>query len=61
MTASPVTGPIPGDDPEKRFVEGDDVLLIDRKRRRYLVTLESGKEFHSHAGVLAHDQLLGSV
>ncbi len=61
MTASPVTGPIPGDDPEKRFVEGDDVLLIDRKRRRYLVTLQSGKEFHSHAGVLAHDQLLGSV
>jgi tRNA (adenine57-N1/adenine58-N1)-methyltransferase len=49
-----------GDDTERRFVAGDDVLLIDRKRRRYLVTLEAGGEFHNHTGVLAHDELLGS-
>lgn len=48
-------------DPERRFSTGDDVLLIDRKRRRYLVTLEPGGEFHSHTGVLQHDDLLGST
>jgi tRNA (adenine57-N1/adenine58-N1)-methyltransferase catalytic subunit len=48
------------EDPERRFAPGDDVLLIDRKRRRYLVTLEKGGEFHNHAGVLHHDRLLGS-
>ena len=43
------------------FVEGDQVLLIDTKKRRYLITLEAGGEFHTHSGVLAHDSLLGSV
>jgi tRNA (adenine57-N1/adenine58-N1)-methyltransferase len=41
------------------FVAGDQVLLIDLKKRRYLVTLEPGGEFHTHAGVIAHDDLLG--
>jgi tRNA (adenine57-N1/adenine58-N1)-methyltransferase len=35
------------------------VLLVDAKHRRYLVTLEAGGEFHSHAGFIAHDDLLG--
>ena len=43
------------------FTEGDQVLLIDVKKRRYLVTLEPGGEFHTHAGVVAHDDLLGQV
>ena len=43
------------------FVEGDQVLLIDVKKRRYLITLEAGGEFHTHSGVLAHDDLLGAV
>lgn len=38
---------------------GDIVLLVDRKQRRFLVDLAAGKEFHSHAGVLAHDDLIG--
>ena len=41
------------------FEAGDQVLLIDLKKRRYLVTLEPGGEFHTHAGVIAHDDLLG--
>jgi tRNA (adenine57-N1/adenine58-N1)-methyltransferase len=41
------------------FEPGDQVLLVDTKRRRHLVTLEAGGEFHSHAGVLRHDDLLG--
>jgi tRNA (adenine57-N1/adenine58-N1)-methyltransferase len=35
------------------------VLLLDTKRRRHLVTLEPGGEFHSHAGVLRHADVLG--
>ena len=41
------------------FRPGDLVLLIDRKRRKYLVTLEPGGEFHSHAGILSHDDMIG--
>jgi tRNA (adenine57-N1/adenine58-N1)-methyltransferase len=37
----------------------DRVILIDAKGRRYLLTLQSGREFHSHAGVLSHDELIG--
>ena len=39
---------------------GDQVLLVDNKKRRYLLTLEFGGEFHSHTGVLSHDDLIGS-
>jgi tRNA (adenine57-N1/adenine58-N1)-methyltransferase len=35
------------------------VLLIDHKRRRYLVTLAVGGEFHTHSGIVRHDDLLG--
>ncbi len=38
---------------------GEMVLLVDAKHRRYLVTLEAGGEFHSHAGVIPHDDLIG--
>jgi tRNA (adenine57-N1/adenine58-N1)-methyltransferase len=41
------------------LAEGDKVLLSDPKGRRYLFTLKAGGEFHSHAGVLAHDDLIG--
>jgi len=43
------------------FVDGDRVLLIDVKKRRYLVTLQAGGEFHSHAGFVPHDELLGQT
>lgn len=39
---------------------GEPVLLIDRKRRRYLIDLADGGEFHSHSGVLPHDDLIGA-
>lgn len=38
---------------------GELVVLIDRRFRRYLVTLEEGGEWHSHAGMVAHDELIG--
>ena len=42
-----------------RFQDGDLALLLDRKSRRYLITLAAGQTFHSHLGRLAHDGLLG--
>jgi tRNA (adenine57-N1/adenine58-N1)-methyltransferase catalytic subunit len=42
------------------FVEGEKVVLVDSKKRRYLIALTSGKEFHSHAGFFTHDTLIGS-
>ncbi len=41
------------------FHDGDLALLLDRKGRRYLITLSAGQTFHSHLGRLAHDGLLG--
>jgi tRNA (adenine57-N1/adenine58-N1)-methyltransferase len=41
------------------LVEGELVLLRDRRRRRYLVTLEAGGQWHSHSGVLEHDDVIG--
>lgn len=59
MSASPHT--TEADRRERPFTAGDDVLLIDRKRRRYLVTLVEGGEFHNHTGIAAHDDIIGSV
>lgn len=42
------------------FAVGDRVLFIDTKERRYLVTLETTGEFHSHAGFVPHAQVIGA-
>jgi tRNA (adenine57-N1/adenine58-N1)-methyltransferase len=44
----------------RHFAIGDRVLLIDVKKRRYLITLKEGGEFHSHAGFVPHDLIIGS-
>ncbi|HEX2058884.1 MAG TPA: tRNA (adenine-N1)-methyltransferase [Actinomycetota bacterium] len=41
------------------FLPGEKVLLIDSRDRRYLLTLATGKQFHSHSGVVEHDALIG--
>jgi len=41
--------------------QGEVVLLLDAKDRRYLVTLQSGQEFHSHSGYIAHDEIIGAL
>ena len=40
------------------FEESDLVLLLDRKNRKYLITLNREQIFHSHLGQLFHDQLI---
>ena len=42
------------------FELGDRALLLDTKRRRYLVELKPGGEFHSHAGFVAHSDIVGA-
>jgi tRNA (adenine57-N1/adenine58-N1)-methyltransferase len=41
------------------FRAGEKALLVDSKGRRHLLTLREGAEFHTHAGVLSHDTLIG--
>ena len=38
---------------------GERVLLVDPKQRRYLVALHVGGSFHTHAGIVAHDDVIG--
>jgi len=41
------------------FRAGDRVLLVDNRKRRHLITLAGGGEFHTHAGIVRHDDLIG--
>ena len=41
------------------FRPGDRVQLTDPKGRMHTIVLEPGKEFHTHRGALAHDDLIG--
>jgi tRNA (adenine57-N1/adenine58-N1)-methyltransferase len=38
---------------------GDQVQLTDPKGRMHTITLEPGRQFHTHKGILDHDSLLG--
>jgi tRNA (adenine57-N1/adenine58-N1)-methyltransferase catalytic subunit len=38
---------------------GERVILLDRKKRRYLVTLSEAGEFHSHNGYVPHADIVG--
>jgi tRNA (adenine57-N1/adenine58-N1)-methyltransferase len=41
------------------FDYGDKVLVLDNKQRRYLITLAEGAEFHTHAGLFPHADVVG--
>src|SRR3954447_25678099 len=41
------------------FAPGDLVQLTDPKGRMHTIELVAGKEFHTHRGVIAHDELIG--
>lgn len=45
---------------DPRFQIGDRVQLTDPKGRLHTVTLEPGKEFHTHRGAIKHDELIGA-
>lgn len=41
------------------FTQGDRALFIDSRNRRYLITLVEGGQFHTHAGFVRHDEIIG--
>jgi len=41
------------------FAAGDRVQLTGPKGRLHTITLEAGRQFHTHRGTLAHDDLIG--
>ncbi len=43
---------------EGRAQAGDLVLLVSPERKRYLIRLRPGAEWHSHRGMIAHDALI---
>jgi len=45
--------------PSGPFSEGERVLLVDHRGRRYLIRLKAGASFHTHAGIVEHDSLIG--
>jgi tRNA (adenine57-N1/adenine58-N1)-methyltransferase len=40
---------------------GERVMLIDAKDRQYLLTLKEGGEFHTHAGIVRHEDIAGAL
>jgi tRNA (adenine57-N1/adenine58-N1)-methyltransferase len=42
------------------FEAGERVQLTDPKGRLHTVTLEKGKQFHTHRGAIEHDELIGA-
>jgi tRNA (adenine57-N1/adenine58-N1)-methyltransferase len=55
------TGPAPTGAQRRRGLlrDGDQVQLTDPKGRMHTITLEAGRQFHTHKGILEHDTLIG--
>ncbi|HEX3840422.1 MAG TPA: tRNA (adenine-N1)-methyltransferase [Acidimicrobiales bacterium] len=50
-----------GDEVDRAILrDGERVLLVDAKERQYLITLRAGSNFHTHMGIVGHDDLIGS-
>ena len=39
--------------------EGDLIELVSTKSKYFIFTLESGEEFHTHRGIISHDEIIG--
>lgn len=49
-----------GDGDRAILRDGERVLLLDAKARQYLIRLRAGTSFHTHVGIVAHDDLIGA-
>ena len=47
------------DETARPLAVGERVQLTDPKGRMHTITLEAGKEFHTHRGAIRHDDLIG--
>ena len=60
-SAGPERSHVPGaHDRRGVFEVGERIQLTDPKGRLHTITLEPGREFHTHRGFLRHDDLIGS-
>jgi tRNA (adenine57-N1/adenine58-N1)-methyltransferase len=59
MTTPPVDSPTGAEHRRGPFRPGDRVQLTDPKGRLHTITLQPGREFHTHHGRFAHDELIG--
>jgi tRNA (adenine57-N1/adenine58-N1)-methyltransferase len=50
---------VSGAEHQHLLCDGDRVVLIDAKDRRYLVMLRTATSFHTHAGIVRHDDVIG--
>ena len=48
-------------DPRYIFHDGDQALILDRRGRRYLVTLQRAKDDQNHLGTFHHDDIIGEL
>ena len=58
-TAATQVEPIVGRAPSGPFQVGDRVQLTDPKGRMHTIVLEPGGAYHTHRGIVAHDDLIG--
>jgi tRNA (adenine57-N1/adenine58-N1)-methyltransferase catalytic subunit len=55
-----MSAPTPATQPGYRpLAAGDDVVLYDRRKRRYRIKLTPGASYYSHLGSILHDDLIG--
>ena len=47
-------------EPFRPVLPGERIMLVDAKERRYLVTMVEGASFHTHAGIVSHDDIIGA-
>ena len=55
----PAPAPIGAERRRGPLQPGDQVQLTDPKGRMHTITLEPGRQFHTHKGILEHDVLIG--
>jgi len=46
-------------EPQRPIEPGERIMMVDAKERRYLVTMVTGASFHTHAGIVSHDDIIG--
>jgi tRNA (adenine57-N1/adenine58-N1)-methyltransferase len=56
-TASPLSGWVSTRTPTAQ--DGQQIMLVTAGGKRYLVQLQAGRRFHSHLGMLEHNDLIG--
>ncbi|MCP2342618.1 tRNA (adenine-N1)-methyltransferase [Actinomadura rupiterrae] len=59
-STTPAQAPATGRIPHGPFRPGDQVQLTDPKGRINTITLQPGKQYHSHKGSIEHDTIIGS-